>query len=645
MDLRCIVFCSDPHVAETVCQVLAELGALTEHCPDASAAAERVAKESLQIAIVDWDSQAQAELILKTARGRKPVERPLTLAIVSQDSSVPKALQAGANSVLRKPLLTSQVKDTLQTALSLLKARREPAPVAVAQPAPTFSVEPPNDSHLRAGEFLQSAGTAPATQFDTESEMQKSMDRSAIAEIDPLKDLEPTAAAVVQQSSTVSEPAPDPLPNEPRGLQWYLKQRGISADRSSFAAAAAPAPNPSQPELIGYDQSPSVSPPATAALPKSAAGEVPVPLEKRPEEQKSSEQKQEAQLFAYMDGQAGPAGHSTGRSFHLGRKGILFAATLAAIAIAAAPQAPWHGQSRTLWNRGQKALHAWLNPQPVAPPQATPTHEDFGRAGDEYKLPVAETIPDATTDPSQIRVVPMIDPTAKKPNPGTSPDPNAPAPDGTAPTPTDTNPSQPSPGTPGSDGSTSPGAAPGSVSPQASPDVPPPASTGQIKVSPAPLPAVTAVPALASAHSAPGPSSATHSQGRPSPAPAVSIPSSLKSQMASMTPEASGNKAPETALPSIEPVSVPESAERGLLTAQPPISYPTSAKGQQGTVVLQVLIGRDGTVQDAKFLQGSLAFARNAIDGVRQWTFKPYLMNGRPVSVQTQLTLIFKPGA
>ena len=93
---------------------------------------------------------------------------------------------------------------------------------------------------------------------------------------------------------------------------------------------------------------------------------------------------------------------------------------------------------------------------------------------------------------------------------------------------------------------------------------------------------------------------------------------------------------------SIEPVSVPEAAERALLTDQPAIDYPANAKGQ-ATVVLQVLIGRDGTVQDAKFLQGSLAFARVAIDGVKQWTFKPYIMNGRAVSVQTLLTMSFKP--
>jgi len=110
-----------------------------------------------------------------------------------------------------------------------------------------------------------------------------------------------------------------------------------------------------------------------------------------------------------------------------------------------------------------------------------------------------------------------------------------------------------------------------------------------------------------------------------------------------MTPDASGNKAPEAAMRSIEPVAVPEAEERALLTDQPALAYPPTAKGQQGTVVLQVLIGRDGTVQDAKFLQGSLAFARNAIDGVKLWKFKPYVMNGRPVSVQTMLTISFKP--
>src|SRR4029077_16552182 len=76
----------------------------------------------------------------------------------------------------------------------------------------------------------------------------------------------------------------------------------------------------------------------------------------------------------------------------------------------------WHGNLLGLTGRVRHALHGWLNPQPVtAVTQAPTSHEDFGRPGDEYKLPIAENIPDATTDPSQISVVPVVDPTAKKP--------------------------------------------------------------------------------------------------------------------------------------------------------------------------------------------------------------------------------------
>jgi protein TonB len=103
----------------------------------------------------------------------------------------------------------------------------------------------------------------------------------------------------------------------------------------------------------------------------------------------------------------------------------------------------------------------------------------------------------------------------------------------------------------------------------------------------------------------------------------------------------------EAAMSSIEPVSLPESAARQLLAQSVDPVYPDAAKAGalRGSVVLQVLVGRDGTVQDAKFLQGSLVFARAAIDGVKQWRFKPYSMNGRTVSVQTVISLNFAPPA
>jgi protein TonB len=113
--------------------------------------------------------------------------------------------------------------------------------------------------------------------------------------------------------------------------------------------------------------------------------------------------------------------------------------------------------------------------------------------------------------------------------------------------------------------------------------------------------------------------------------------------MAANTTEAGGNKSPEAAMASIEPVALPEAAARGLLLQQPAPAYPDSAKGQSGTVILQVFVSREGMVQDAKFLQGSLVFARAAIDAVKQWHFQPYTMNGRPVSTVTSLTVGFRP--
>src|SRR3984893_2860177 len=130
MALRCLVFSSDEGTAEPIRQVLAGLGVEGEHCSDAGAAVERVALKNFQIVIIDWDKQPEAGLMLAAARERKAAERPLTLAIVSDDASVANALQAGANSILRKPILVNQVNDTLTTARDLLRAKQESAATA-----------------------------------------------------------------------------------------------------------------------------------------------------------------------------------------------------------------------------------------------------------------------------------------------------------------------------------------------------------------------------------------------------------------------------------------------------------------------------------------------------------------------------------
>ena len=665
MALRCLLFSSDEGTATPILEALADLGLDAEHCSDPVATIDKATHQSFQVVIIDWDQQPEAGLLLMAARDRKAAERPLTLAIVSNDVSVPQALQAGANSILRKPILESQVRDTLTTARDLLRSKQESAAASAMAAAagaspgsvPTIpnSVERGDDEKtLRAGEFLQSPSTAPGGQYVTDSD--DSLEPFSVEPVDPLKDLEPMAASMTQQTAAASPTPPSAPPGEFRGLEWYLKTRAATLPPNPVAASAPPAPTVAKPELIGFEQTPSFSAKSSASTQPSAPSDDPSrtrapetksnerpPWEQKPEpkqepkQAQKHEQKCEAELFAHIEGGTTDSEDAPRPRSRL-KGAIVGAVLLAACAILSAPQAPWHPQVRAFWAHGQQTLHGWLNPQPVTPVQAPVAHEDFGRAGDEYKMPVTENIPDATTDPSQIHVLPVIDPTIKKTN---SLGGNAEQPaqsDPTGATPTDQAP------------------------PSATPDTTQPVSgspAGTTSAPPAPVPAPIATPLVPVAvplHTDPpratspsGTVSYTPVQPAPkNPQPHAAstpgnVPSSLKSQMASTTPDAGGDKAPESAMPSIEPVVVPEATERALLTEQPPLDYPASGRGQQGTVVLQVLIGRDGTVKEAKFMQGSFAFARAAIDGVKLWKFKPYSMNGRPVSVQSMFTINFKP--
>src|SRR5260370_9255541 len=127
MALRCLLFASDEDAAQPLWRVITELGMEGEHCRKALEAIQTRTNHPFHIVIADWDDEPEASFVLKTARELKAAQRPLTLAIIKDEATLPKALQAGANSVLRKPIVPSQVKDTLGTARDLLRAKLEPA--------------------------------------------------------------------------------------------------------------------------------------------------------------------------------------------------------------------------------------------------------------------------------------------------------------------------------------------------------------------------------------------------------------------------------------------------------------------------------------------------------------------------------------
>jgi len=87
----------------------------------------------------------------------------------------------------------------------------------------------------------------------------------------------------------------------------------------------------------------------------------------------------------------------------------------------------------------------------------------------------------------------------------------------------------------------------------------------------------------------------------------------------------------------------PATAEGSLIRRVEP-QYPEEARLQkiQGAVVLDVHIRPDGTVQDVKVMEGPPELAQASTEAVKQWLFKPRLVNGRAVPMQNRITLNFR---
>ncbi|HZU41599.1 MAG TPA: TonB family protein, partial [Terriglobales bacterium] len=98
---------------------------------------------------------------------------------------------------------------------------------------------------------------------------------------------------------------------------------------------------------------------------------------------------------------------------------------------------------------------------------------------------------------------------------------------------------------------------------------------------------------------------------------------------------------PKVAAP--QRVRVSQGVTQGLLIHKVQPSYPPLARQAriQGSVVLQAVISKEGTIEGLKLISGHPMLAPAAIDAVKQWRYKPYILNGEPVEVDTTITVNF----
>ena len=98
---------------------------------------------------------------------------------------------------------------------------------------------------------------------------------------------------------------------------------------------------------------------------------------------------------------------------------------------------------------------------------------------------------------------------------------------------------------------------------------------------------------------------------------------------------------PKVAAP--QRVRVSQGVTQGLLIHKVQPAYPPLARQAriQGSVQLQALISKQGTIENLRVISGHPMLSPAAIDAVKQWRYKPYILNGEPVEVETQITVNF----
>jgi len=98
---------------------------------------------------------------------------------------------------------------------------------------------------------------------------------------------------------------------------------------------------------------------------------------------------------------------------------------------------------------------------------------------------------------------------------------------------------------------------------------------------------------------------------------------------------------PKTVTP--HSVRVSSGVAQGLLIHEVRPQYPAMARSAriQGSVVLQATIGKNGAIENLHLLSGHPLLVQAAMDAVRQWRYRPYLLNDEPVEVDTTIQVNF----
>jgi protein TonB len=100
---------------------------------------------------------------------------------------------------------------------------------------------------------------------------------------------------------------------------------------------------------------------------------------------------------------------------------------------------------------------------------------------------------------------------------------------------------------------------------------------------------------------------------------------------------------PDLAKPVLTKVAISSGVAAGMFLHGAKPQYPAMAKSARvsGTVVLEATISKAGTIENMRVSSGPAMLRQAALDAVSTWRYRPYLLNGQPVAIDTTISVVF----
>jgi TonB family protein len=612
MGYQALLFCPDEKTARTVTQVLSELEFSVEPCVETFAAVKKLMSTHFDAVVVDCDNEQNATLLFKSARNSASNQTSLAVAVVEGQAGVAKAFRIGANLVLTKPINIEQAKGTLRVARGLLRkgepgkpgapasastpvspvASALPAKPAAPKPVPAKAPEPAVAATPRPA-----APPAPAPAWPTNAAVAS----SAPAAHGPASpDDEPLGISINQDvpvaptplSHASSLPA-SPVPAATAHPKPAAKSAPQTGSFTSLSIGAASAPAPARDKNVHAAESSSAG---------HSAATLDLPADAKPLASAHATAEPPVPSFTF-------GGNATAVETSGGSKKILLVVG-AIVIVAAAAYAAWtFFQGRTS--------------QPVPSPSSAPATQPLTAKPTPSPPATASTASAPSASPAS---QPAEKTTAANESPTESKTESR----------TESKTGSRDDNIPKSADETAPSSLSSARTSSKNSSKPTPAARNDVASAPAtPEPA----PLVVKGGAAPK----THAKTEVADLAPPSVPA-IATPGAGAPPPDLVNAGADAPTPLLQSTHISQGVSQGLLIKKVQPIYPKIALTMhiEGEVQLGVTISKTGNITNIKVITGDPQLARAAIDAVRQWKYKPYLLDGEPVEIQTIVTLNFR---